>query len=94
MDSEQIRVGLVFNKTNPFLMGDHFDNTYYNFFIKALQRNPKIKMIYFPTDDLFDATILNDVVDVILLWNNAKFGMPCKINGLRKSNLQIGRAHV
>ena len=39
--NKKIRVAYIFHKNNIFLSGDHFDNTYYNFFIKALGRNPE-----------------------------------------------------
>ena len=51
---EKIRVALIYHKNSKFLSGKHFDNTYYNFFIKAWKRNSSLDVTYFPTDNKFD----------------------------------------
>ena len=79
----------IYHKSNVFLTGHHYDNTYYHFFMNALQRNEKIAVSYFPTEDIFDASILKDKFDVILLWVNFKFGMPKKILGIKELDIPV-----
>ena len=52
---KKIRVAFIFESSNIFLSGHHFDNTYYHFFINALKRNERLEMTYFPTKEIFDA---------------------------------------
>ena len=79
---EQIRVALIYNSNSKFLSGTHFDNTYYNFFIKAWKRNPLLDVTYFPTDKRFDASKLKGKFDIIFLWSNNNFEMPEEIVGI------------
>ena len=85
----KIRVAFIYHKSNIFLSGKHYDNTYYNFFISALKRNEKIDVTYFPTENIFDASILKDSFDIILLWVNFKFGMPQKILGINELDIPV-----
>ena len=64
----KIRVAFIFHKDNPFMTGNHFDNTYYNFFIKALKRNERLDVRHIKTESKFDLSKLKDNTDVILLW--------------------------
>ena len=83
----KIKVGFIFHKDNYFLLGKHFDNTYYNFFIKALKRNDKLVVNDYKTESIFDCSKLKDKVDVILLWENSFFGMPNELTNIQ--NLEI-----
>ena len=56
----KIKVAFVFHKDNYFLLGKHFDNTYYNFFIKALKRNDRISVKDYKTDEIFDCSKLKN----------------------------------
>ena len=87
--NKKIRVGYIFHKNNIFLSGDHFDNTYYNFFIKALGRNPDIDLTLIPTEEIFDSSKLKNKFDVILLWEKSEFGMPREITNLEKLDIPI-----
>jgi len=82
-------VAFIFHKDNYFLSGKHFDNCYYNFFMKALQRNPEISVKNFPTEDVFDAGILKGKFDAILLFGNADFGMPKEIKNIEKLEIPV-----
>ena len=73
---EKIRVAFIYKANNVFMTGKHFDNVYYNFFMKALKRNNRIQVSYFHSEDTFDVTTLNEKIDVILLWQNNEFGTP------------------
>lgn len=71
------------------MTGNHFDNTYYHFFIDALQRNSDIEVTNFPTEEIFDASILKDKFDIILLWANHPFGMPKEIIGIKELKIPV-----
>lgn len=88
-EPRKIKVGVIYKKDNPFLTGKYYDNIYYHFFISALQRNSKIEVKYFPTDDIFDASILKNKVDIILLFANHVHGMPNKITNIKKLNIPV-----
>ena len=68
--NSKLRIAFIYHKDNPFMTGNHFDNTYYNFFIKAFKRNPKLTVINFPTGDKFDCVELKNDFDAIVLWEN------------------------
>jgi len=87
--NRKIKVAFIYNKSSKFLSGNHYDNTYYHFFMKALQRNEKIIVSNFPTDDIFDASILKDKFDIILLWHNFEFEMPKKILGIQELDIPV-----
>ena len=56
--------------------------------MNALKRNEKIEVVYFPTEDVFDASILKNKFDIILMWGNQPFGMPKEIfNDLKKTKV-------
>ena len=86
---KKIRVAFIFESSNVFLSGHHFDNTYYHFFMDALKRNDGLEMTYFPTKEIFDASVLKDKFDVILLWQNTEFGMPKEILGIQELDIPV-----
>ena len=86
---KKIKVAFIFNESNIFLTGNHFDNTYYNFFIKAIPRNSEIEIRNFPSKDSFDARILKDRFDIVLLWQNYEFGMPKNIIGIDDLDIPV-----
>lgn len=83
-----LRVAFPFKKNNTFLSGKHFDNTYYNFFMKALKRNKKISITYFPADEKFDTSILKKKFDIILLWSNNEWGTP-ELENIEQSHIPV-----
>jgi|TARA_B100001540_G_scaffold28179_1_gene23896 hypothetical protein len=85
----KIKVAFVFHKDNYFLSGKHFDNTYYNFFMKALKRNNRLSVQNFKTETTFDCSKLKDKVDVILLWENSPFGMPRELYNIQDLEIPI-----
>ena len=86
---KKIRVAFIYHKKSVFFSGKHFDNTFYNFFFKALNRNDDISVTYFATEDEFDARILKDKFDIILLWTNFQFEMPKEISGMRELGIPV-----
>ena len=63
---KKIKAACIYKSSNIFLSGTHFDNTYYHFFMNALKRNSKLEMTYFPTKDVFDASILKNKFEEFL----------------------------
>ena len=86
---KKIKVAFIYHKNNIFLSGNHFDNTYYHFYINALKRNQILDITYIPTGDIFNSKILKDKFDIILLWENSEFGMPNELIGLDELNLPV-----
>ena len=68
---KKIKVAFIYHKNNIFLTGNHFDNTYYHFYMNALKRNQMLDITYIPTGDIFDAKVLKDNFDIILLCENS-----------------------
>ena len=85
----KIRVALIYSKSNIFMTGKHFDNTFYHFFINALQRNKDLEVTNFLTEKIFDAKILKNKFDIILLWANHYHGMPEEIIGIQDIGIPI-----
>ena len=84
-----LNIAFIFKRDNYFLSGNHFDNCYYNFFMKALQRNKNINVKNFPTGDIFDASILKNKFDIILLFGNSDFGMPNEIRNIENMDIPV-----
>ena len=87
--NKQIRVAFIYHKSNIFLSGTHFDNVYYNFFMKALHRNKKIIVSNFPTKNSFDTSVLKNNFDVILLWSNNEWGMPEELMNIENLDIPV-----
>ena len=86
---EQLRVAFIHHKQNIFLSSHHFDNTYYNFFMRALRRNENIDVVNVPTGRQFDCLKLKNKFDVILLWQNSLFGMPEELLNIEKLSIPV-----
>jgi len=85
---DKIKVAFIYKSSNKFMTGRHFDNVYYNFFIKAIKRNKEIDVTYFPEENKFDISKLKNKIDIILLWQNNEFGTP-ELVGIRDSNIPV-----
>lgn len=85
---DKIRVAFIYKGSNKFMTGKHFDNVYYNFFMKALRRNNEIEMTYFPEENKIDTSQLKNKIDVVLLWQNNEFGTPDLV-GIRDLNIPV-----
>lgn len=86
---KKIRVAVIYKNSNVFLSGKHFDNTYYHFFISALKRNHEIDVMYFPTGEQFDTSVLKNKFDIILLWVNTTYGMPTELIGIQDLDIPV-----
>jgi len=85
---DKIRVAFIYKSSNKFMTGKHFDNVYYNFFMKALQRNNEIDVTYFAEENKFDASNLRNKFDIVLLWQNNEFGTPDLV-GIKDLNIPV-----
>ena len=86
---KKYKVAFVYEKSNIYLSGKHYDNVYYNFFMNALKRNESLAVTYFPTEKTFDAIQLKNKFDVILLWENNTYGMPEEIYNIEDLDIPV-----
>ena len=86
---DKIRVAFIYKDDNIFLSGQHFDNCYYHFFMNSLRRNKRLAVTNFPTKSEFDASVLRNQFDIILLWSNADSGMPNEIKGIQELDIPV-----
>tara|TARA_Y100001936_G_scaffold169582_1_gene165845 strand:- start:11472 stop:12455 length:984 start_codon:yes stop_codon:yes gene_type:complete len=86
---KKIRVAFIYKKSNIFLTGKHFDNTYYHFFMNALRRNDRIVVTYFPSDNIFDTNKLKGKFDIILLYENWNNNVPDELIGIKNVNIPV-----
>ena len=57
--------------------------------MNALKRNTRLEITYFPTNEIFDASVLKDKFDIILLWQNTEFGMPKELIGIQELDIPV-----
>ena len=67
---KKTRVALIYKKNYTFFNENHFDKTTYYFFMKALKRNSKLNVEYFPSKHKFDISKLKNNFDLILIPDN------------------------
>lgn len=84
---KKLKIAIIYKKSNVFFSGSHFDMSLYYFILKAFKRNNEIDVTYFPSENRFDATILKDDFDAIVLPDNTPWGLPDTIEGIK--NLKI-----
>ena len=89
MHDKKIRVALVYKKSYNFFQPDHFDQTSYDFFFKALKRNKQLEISYYPCEKKFDVSKIKGVCDIILIPNNRTDGCPDTIIGIKNSSIPI-----
>ena len=89
MQDRKIRVALVYKKSYNYFQPDHFDQTSYDFFFKALKRNMQLEISYYPCEKKFNISKIKNKCDVILLPNNRTDGSPDVIIGIKNSNIPV-----
>ena len=89
MQDKKIRVSLVYKKSYNYFQPDHFDQTSYDFFFKALKRNIQLEISYYPCEKKFDVSKIKGKCDVILLPNNSTDGSPDVLIGIKNSNIPV-----
>jgi len=85
----KMEIAFIYNPSNKFLTGQHFDNNYYDFFMKALKRNPKINVTYFAETEKFDSSDLKKGFDIILIPDYVGGFSPKEITGMEKIDIPI-----
>jgi len=85
----KIKIAFIYRTSNLFLSGKHFDNNYYDYFIKALKRNPRIDVTYFSEEEKFDGSNLDRDFDVVYLPDHAGLATPKEITGMEKINIPV-----
>tara|TARA_B100001540_G_scaffold117228_2_gene105132 strand:+ start:7383 stop:8360 length:978 start_codon:yes stop_codon:yes gene_type:complete len=85
---EKIRVSFLYKPSDVFLTGNHFDNTTYNFFMKALTRNPKLQVSYYNDENEIDILSIKDDTDVIIIPGNHSMHVP-KLKGIHETKIPV-----
>jgi len=85
----KIKIAFIYRPSNPFLTGKHFDNNYYNYYMKALKRNSKIDVTYFGEEEKFDGSNLGKDFDIVYLPDHAGIATPKIITGMEKINIPV-----
>ena len=57
--------------------------------LNKLKRNNSLDVTYFPTGQSFDASVLKNNFDVILLWSNYEWGMPKELENITKLDIPV-----
>jgi hypothetical protein len=84
----KIRVAFIYKPSDVFLTGNHFDNTTYHFFMKALNRNKEIDVTYIKEEHTFDVSKIKNKIDVIIISGNHSMHTP-SLEGIEKSNIPV-----
>ena len=85
----KIKVALIYKKSYKYFQTNHFDQTSYDFFFKALKRNIQLEISYYPCEKKFDVSKIKGKCDVILLPNNSTDGSPDVLIGIKNSNIPV-----
>ena len=85
----KIKVALIYKKSYNYFQPNHFDQTSYDFFFKALKRNIQLEISYYPCEKKFDVSKIKGKCDVILLPNNSTDGSPDVLIGIKNSNIPV-----
>ena len=85
---KKIKVALIYKKSYHYFQPDHFDRTSYDFFFKALKRNERLEIFYYPCLENFDVSKIKGGCDIILLPSDFPDGSP-KIIGNRNLGIPI-----
>ena len=85
----KIKVALIYKKSYNYFQPNHFDQTSYDFFFKALKRNIQLEISYYPCEKKFDISKIKGTCDVILLPNNSTDGSPDVLIGIKNSNIPV-----
>ena len=83
------KVALIYKKSYNYFQPNHFDQTSYDFFFKALKRNIQLEISYYPCEKKFDVSKIKGKCDVILLPNHSTDGSPDVLIGIKNSNIPV-----
>ena len=82
-------MAIIYKKDYNFFNNNHFDQTTNDFFMKALSRNDRLEVSYFPCENQFDFKKINGKCDIILLANNRFDATPEILHGITHSTIPI-----
>jgi len=86
---KKIRVALIYKKSYNYFQPDHFDKTTFDFFMVALERNSRLEISYYPSENFFDVGKLRGKTDVILLTNNWTDGTPNELRNIHGLEIPV-----
>ena len=86
---KKIKTAFIYKKSNPYMSVTAWASTYYNFFMKALNRHSDLEMSYFPAEKQFDTSKLDGKFDIILLWENNSWGSPDELTGIQNLDIPV-----
>ena len=86
---KKIRTAFIYKSSNPYMSKTAWSTTYYHFFMNALKRHPELDMSYFPAEEKFDTSQLEDKFDIILLWENHPWGSPDELSGIQNLDIPV-----
>lgn len=76
------KIGLLYRKNHYAFTGNYFDNTFYNFLFKALNRVELADVIYIPKEEVFDYKEYEGKIDALILFDPTPKGCPKEIRNL------------
>ena len=86
----KIKVALIYKSTYEAFHPDFFEKSSFDFFMKALKRNPQIEISYFSVDgDYFDTHKLKGKYDIILLANHHPGAIPTILDGIQNLDVPV-----
>ena len=86
---KKIRTAFIYKSSNPYMSKTAWSTTYYHFFMNALKRHPELDMSYFPAEEKFDTSQLDNKFDIILLWENHPWGSTDELSGLQNLDIPV-----
>ena len=87
----KIRIAVIYKQESHarFLSPDYRENTSYYFFKHAFNRNKKLEVEFFLTEEKFDTKILKNKFDVILLPDNRFPHIPSELSGINEIGIPV-----
>jgi len=86
---KKIKVAALYLKNHVAFSTTHYDTTLYHFFIDALKRNNDLEVTHFPVEGRFDAAILKNKFDIILLFDNRNWESPDQLTGMKDLEIPV-----
>ena len=86
---DKIRIAVIYSPEFAFLRQDFRDNTLYYFFMHALKRNSRLYVEFFSARDKFDASVLKQKFDVIILPDNRFPHIPYELTSIKETNIPV-----
>lgn len=85
---DKIRVSFIYKPSDVFLTGKHFDNTTYDFFMKALSRNQKLQVSYYKDEHKIDISSIKEDTDIIVIAGNHSMHTP-ELKGIHETKIPV-----